>query len=175
MNCEPTTVEPDNIEQRGAAVSTAIIVILIAVIPIGASGVLGIVLILRGCRAGRPYASCGNTACRYDLSGTIGHADRCPECGSGFAAVGINPPSKPRNMAMIVTGLAMVVAPFVLGTGVVSMVIARNRAVMAQQTIIMPLPNPSPPAAALTFPNQVPQTPPDGESADTDNLSSQGL
>ena len=36
------------------------------------------------------HPACG--ACNYDVTGIIGSAMRCPECGAEFAQVGIVPP-----------------------------------------------------------------------------------
>ena len=132
--------------------SVVLLAILAAAVPIGAMAVVGIIAITRGMQGGCPYPSCGNARCRYDLSGSIGHADRCPECGCAFAEVGIRPPTRSRNIAAVVTGVALIIAPFLLGSGIITMLLARYEATRAQQTIVVPMPN--------VLPQQPPPVPP---------------
>jgi flagellar basal body-associated protein FliL len=47
-------------------------------------------------RARNPFLRPGHPACgscQYDVTGILGTSDRCPECGSEFALVGIIPPN----------------------------------------------------------------------------------
>ena len=67
---------------------------------------IGVVLIVKSRRAGLPYPACGK--CTYDLTGSIHHAERCPECGCAFADVPIRYPSAQRRPMMIVAGLALI-------------------------------------------------------------------
>ena len=119
----------------------------IAVIMVLAAFFVGLasLLLARGLRTGLPYPSCGNPRCRYDLTGSIGCADRCPECGSRFAEVGITPVGRGRNRALIVAGLAVILFPVVIGLAVsfVMMHQARLEAIRAQaarQAAIQTLP-----------------------------------
>ncbi len=68
--------------------------------------VVGILLVGLS-RRGLGYPACGG--CMYDLSGSIGVATRCPECGEDFANVGIVPPKGRRNRIMVWTGVVLIV------------------------------------------------------------------
>lgn len=113
-----------------------LIPLLLTVLPI----VVGIIMIVVARRHRRAYPSCG--ACRYDLSGSIGTAIRCPECGAAFADVGVLPPSRMTDRRpLFVTGIILVVFPLLCGgSGVIVSYIsyvdaqqARARAATAQQ------------------------------------------
>ena len=74
------------------------------VVPLG----VGIWLIVRGFRGGPAFPSCGK--CGYDVTGTIGSATRCPECGTQFAEAGIIKPRGKQRPLMTIGGLVLIVA-----------------------------------------------------------------
>ena len=112
--------------------------------------VVGAVLVFRSIRHGRAYPRCGG--CGYDLSGSLtddaaGRTSyRCPECGSGFASVGIIPPGPHRRPALTIVGLALILSSVGLGLGLVAE--TRHRA-SAQQVIIQIPPPPQAPRRLL--------------------------
>lgn len=65
----------------------------------------------------RAYPSCGR--CAYDVSGSIGNVDRCPECGASFLEVGVRPPGRApiqrRTMLIVVMVLTVVAGGMFLG------------------------------------------------------------
>ncbi len=69
---------------------------------------VGTWLALRGLRGGPDFPSCGK--CRYDVTGSIGSATRCPECGSPFAEVGIVRPRGRHRPLLTIGGLILVVS-----------------------------------------------------------------
>ncbi len=101
-------------------------------VPLG----LGIWLVVRGLRGGPAFPSCGK--CGYDVTGTIGSATRCPECGSPFAEVGIVRPGGKQRPLMAVGGLILIVlAVGCLGTSLSGLMAlkarqAQSRAISAQ-------------------------------------------
>ncbi len=110
--------------------------ILLVMLPFAVLLVCGVVLIVLSRRRGPSFPSCGQ--CGYDLSGTIGSAARCPECGVDFAEAGIVPSGGPRRTGMFVTGIVMsMIAIGCMGTGAVSSVISYKRAQAARQQAIM--------------------------------------
>ena len=58
---------------------------VILVFAFNAIAVIALVRWLRASRRGHP--ACGQ--CGYDVTGSIGTAVRCPECGAAFAEVGL--------------------------------------------------------------------------------------
>lgn len=79
-----------------------VLVLIFVLLPL----VAGILLVGLS-RRGLGYPACGG--CMYDLSGSIGVATRCPECGKDFANVGIVPPKGRRNRIMVWTGVVLIV------------------------------------------------------------------
>lgn len=98
----------------------AMLGLLTMVLVIAVIAVAGVILIVFSRRGRRPYPSCGK--CRYDVSGSIGTVDRCPECGQAFAEVGIMAPGGgKRAMALGATGVVLVViAVGCMGTSIVA-------------------------------------------------------
>ncbi|MHC5024553.1 MAG: hypothetical protein ACYTGG_11720 [Planctomycetota bacterium] len=102
----------------------------------------GVVLIVVARRARRQFPSCG--ACRYDLTGTIGEATRCPECGAEFVRVGILPPRRTSRPVTMTVGVVLIIAPLTcvglwVATAAVGAAAAersRAAAVQAQQQAI---------------------------------------
>ena len=86
-----------------------------------AGGVLGIVLIVMSRAGGRGagYPACGS--CGYDVTGTLKtNVDRCPECGSSLAEVGVRPPGpQPGRKPMLITGIALIAIMLTCVGGVV--------------------------------------------------------
>ncbi|MHC4990684.1 MAG: hypothetical protein ACYTGC_06850 [Planctomycetota bacterium] len=97
-----------------------------------AMGIIAVAVALRG---GRPYPSCGR--CGYDLSGSIGQATRCPECGNEFAAVGILPPRRhPRAAGLVAGGLVMMLLALgCLGSGTLSFRVQQRARIARQQAL----------------------------------------
>ena len=85
-----------------------VLVLIFVLLPL----VAGILLVGLS-RRGLGYPACGG--CKYDLSGSIGVATRCPECGADFANVGIVPPKGRRNRIMVWTGRIDCLGPLVRG------------------------------------------------------------
>lgn len=125
-----------------------------------ALGLVLVAVILRGVGTGLSYPSCGNRICRYDLTGSIGCTDRCPECGSRFAEVGITPFGRRRASPLILIALAALVVPMILGL-VVSAVLALRaqqqaetaRAAAVQALTTVPLRQPINPPVTGSSPN----------------------
>ncbi|MHC4910355.1 MAG: hypothetical protein ACYTF9_11590 [Planctomycetota bacterium] len=88
--------------------------------------VAGGILMVRSRLGVSSFPSCGR--CRYDVTGSIGMAERCPECGAAFAEVGIRPPRRSRG-SLMAAGVGMVACSFVM---MVSLVIAAGLATRAQ-------------------------------------------
>ena len=94
----------------------ALLSIVVVVVPLSLLGV-GIWLVLRELRGGAAFPACGK--CGYDVTGSIGSAIRCPECGCAFAEVGIHKPSGRHRPALIVVSVVLIVASVgCLGTGI---------------------------------------------------------
>ena len=79
--------------------------VLVVVAPL----IIGVLLIVKSKGRGPSYPACGG--CGYDVSGTVGNAARCPECGKDFVVVGIVPPVGKRNRGMLLTGVAVLLIP----------------------------------------------------------------
>ena len=88
------------------------------------------------------HPACGR--CGYDVTATVGHSDRCPECGALFIEVGIVPPAGPtaeRRATSKVVVVVLVVATLlssILALGGIfaaraSVASARAQALAAQQ------------------------------------------
>lgn len=69
----------------------------------------GIALIIKSRGRGLGFPSCGG--CQYNLTGTIGAASRCPECGAEFVNVGIVPPNSQRNRPLFWIGVSLLLVP----------------------------------------------------------------
>ena len=67
-----------------------------------------VALLVYARRPRRSYPACGH--CRYDVTGTLGTALRCPECGMDFAQVGILPPQQgnARVHHVVIAGIIMI-------------------------------------------------------------------
>lgn len=106
-----------------------VLVLIFVLLPL----VAGILLVGLSRRGGLGYPACGG--CKYDLSGSIGVATRCPECGEDFANVGIVPPKGRRNRIMVWTGVVLLIIPLTwLGVGLASAFLTYPRAVPARQS-----------------------------------------
>ena len=104
---------------------------IIVLIPIAA----GILLVGLSRRGGLGFPACGR--CGYDLSGSIGVATRCPECGGDFANVGIVPPKGRRNRIMVWAGAALIVIPLTCaGVGLASAFVAYQQAAQARSAAV---------------------------------------
>ncbi len=107
-----------------------VLVLIFVLLPLAA----GILLVGLSRRGGLGYPACGG--CKYDLSGSIGVATRCPECGADFANVGIVPPKGRRNRIMVWTGVVLIVVPLTcVGMSVATVLLSLPRAVPAQQSV----------------------------------------
>jgi len=99
----------------------------------------GIALIIKSRSKGLGFPSCG--ACQYDLTGTIGTAARCPECGAEFIKVGIVPPTSQRSRSLFWVGVSLLAVPLTCVGLTLAMALvrgyqatsARQAATMAQQ------------------------------------------
>ena len=106
--------------------------LLILLIPL----VLGIILIVKSKPRGRSYPACGR--CHYDLSGSVGVAARCPECGADFLEAGIIPPGGRRNPTMVGVGIVLLLIPITCaGTLAVTATMAYQRRSVANQRAAM--------------------------------------
>jgi hypothetical protein len=83
--------------------------IIVVVVPLLViCGVVGAMLLATSARRGHAHAQCGN--CRYDLVGSVGVVDRCPECGSRFLDAGIIPPAGRQRPILAVLGAVLLLA-----------------------------------------------------------------
>jgi hypothetical protein len=90
---------------------------------------------LRGLRGGPDFPSCGK--CRYDVTGSIGSATRCPECGSPFAEVGIVRPRGGHRPLLLIGGLVLVVAAVgCLGTSLSGLMAFKAQQARSQAAMI---------------------------------------
>src|SRR5688572_11413821 len=71
--------------------------------------IVGIVLIVKSRRPGVGHPACG--ACHYDVTGTVGSASRCPECGADLLSVGVLAPRGHRNRLMLWFGIVLLGIP----------------------------------------------------------------
>lgn len=167
------------------AFGQALVVLLFFVVPLA----IGLMVLRRSRGVNRPNPMCGR--CGYDVTGTIGQAARCPECGSEFAQVGILPVAARRNPVMLFLGVALLGFPLTCGGGMLALHAARSSRMAATAPIPAPRPVPiggnggvgvmiSPPrpvppptsvqppvapsVAAATRPFEPPETPPAPES-----------
>lgn len=109
--------------------ATGFIFLLLVPLPL----VAGIVLIILSRKRSKGYPACGQ--CGYNVTGSIGNAVRCPECGSDFAHVGITPAVSRRNNAVLLLGVALIAVPLTcVGIGVL---IARLEAQQQQRQAVM--------------------------------------
>jgi hypothetical protein len=101
------------------------------VLPLG----VGTWLAWRGLRGGPDFPSCGK--CRYDVTGSIGSATRCPECGAPFAEVGILRPRGRHRPLLVLGGLVLVVAAVgCLGTSLSGLMAWRAQQARSQAAMI---------------------------------------
>ncbi len=101
------------------------------VVPVG----VGIWLVVRGFRGGPTFPSCGK--CGYDVTGTIGSATRCPECGSPFAEVGIVAPRGKQRPLMTIGGLVLIVGAMgCLGTSLSGLMALKAQQAQARAAMI---------------------------------------
>ena len=65
--------------------------VLIVFLPLAAFIAIGVALAMTGGRPRlrRAYPSCGR--CRFNLAGTLGQSDTCPECGTSIGVAGVCP------------------------------------------------------------------------------------
>ncbi len=115
------------------SIAGILLIALFIVVPAG----VGVMLIWGSRRRGAPYPTCGK--CAYDLSGTIGAATRCPECGSEFAEVGIVPPRGRRKPTLLWSGVGLVAVALTFGTMImmsVFMAVRAARAAAFQQQLL---------------------------------------
>jgi hypothetical protein len=82
-----------------------LMLVLFVVLPL----IAGAWLIVASRKKGLGFPACGG--CQYDLSGTIGAATRCPECGAEFAVVGILAPGGARNRKLLWSGIVVLMIP----------------------------------------------------------------
>lgn len=79
----------------------------------GAASAIGAVLLnSRRLRRSRGYPACGR--CRYDVTGTLGRSERCPECGSLLAEVGVIPRHGHIGAADCVNGAMLMTLPLLI-------------------------------------------------------------
>ena len=83
------------------------VLLLLAPILLGMIGlvVIGSTFMMTSRRRLPTYPSCGG--CGYDLSGSLGRATTCPECGSPFTTTGIRPAGTGKMPARFLVGAAM--------------------------------------------------------------------
>ncbi len=119
----------------------------------------GILLVVKAKSPSHAFPACGR--CSYDLTASIGKVDRCPECGSAFAEVGILPPAGRRSAVKTVVGVVLLLAgliPFLLIVSGLFMGLAASRAagqrIAAQQAAAQ-----AAQAAAATQPATAPTAP----------------
>ncbi len=64
---------------------------LIVFLAVAAAIAIGVALAMTGggLRSRRAYPSCGR--CRFNLAGTLGQSDTCPECGTSIGVAGVCP------------------------------------------------------------------------------------
>lgn len=102
--------------------------LFVVLVPLVAGGLL----IAYSRKRGEKYPSCGG--CGYDVTGTVGAATRCPECGQHFVAVGIVPPGGRRNKVMMWIGVAVLFIPVTcVGFGMVLSVFSAQRMAASQK------------------------------------------
>jgi hypothetical protein len=70
---------------------------LIVFLPVAAIVAVGAALAMTGGgpRSRRDYPSCGR--CRFNLAGTLGQSDTCPECGTSIGVAGVCPVRSKRS------------------------------------------------------------------------------
>ncbi len=137
------------------AMMISILFLVFLIVPL----VIGIVLIFASRRGRLNYPACGK--CQYNLSGSVGTTDRCPECGALFTQAGILPPDRTRRPALMWVGVAFIAVPLTcVGFWVLLATIASARmqssAVQARQAAV----------ANQLAAQQAAQTPPQPAPAD---------
>lgn len=126
-----------------AAASVSIIGLLVMVLVVVAPLIIGVLLIVKSKGRGPSYPACGG--CGYDVTGTVGNAARCPECGKDFVVVGIVPPVGKRNRGMLLAGVAVLLIPlmcvgggfFIAFLRIQTAVQSQKAAVIAQQQAVV--------------------------------------
>src|SRR5688572_1857227 len=109
------------------AMSFLIMIVFLVVPLIG-----GIVLIVKSRRRGLGYPACGT--CHYNVTGTVGNATRCPECGADLLTVGVLAPQGQRNTLMLWFGIVLLAIPLsCAGLNAVAFLIAAPSVRRAQQ------------------------------------------
>ncbi len=78
-----------------------IVFFVVAQIIVGAS-----LMAINAGKRRRPFPSCGG--CGYDLTGSLGTAASCPECGASLEVAGIRPIDDGKTLAAFVMGALMV-------------------------------------------------------------------
>lgn len=70
----------------------------------------GIILIVKSRKKKTEFPTCGG--CGYDLTGSTGATELCPECGGQFTVVGILPPEPGgRRVGMLALGIVLIILP----------------------------------------------------------------
>lgn len=112
------------------------VLILLAVVGLMVP-LVGIVLLVKGCRrsGGLGFPACGH--CQYDVSATIGTSSTCPECGQDLGSSGVMSPEGKRSTGLIVAGaLVLLVSLGCLGPLLLSIMLpALTKARNVAQTI----------------------------------------
>ena len=98
----------------------AVVLVLIVYLPIVALIVLFVTLIVTGRAPRRNYPSCGR--CGFDLTGTLGTSDTCPECGTSIGIAGVCPIRSGRRrstgtLGLIVALISVIVFWFMIFAG----------------------------------------------------------
>lgn len=133
--------------------------------------IAGIALILTARTRGKGHPACGR--CGYDVTGSIGTVNRCPECGGTFTEVGVLPAGARRSRPMFWGGVMLLLFPllnFGLFLGIPAVlsyrqltanqqaVVAQQIAVAQQQALIQAQASQQ---AVPNQPQQQPNTPPE--------------
>jgi len=106
------------------------VVLLIAFVI--APAVAGIWLIVVSRKRGLGFPGCGR--CKYDLSGTLGTAARCPECGADIKEVGVHAALTQRRTGALVAGIGLLCVPLLcIGAGIISAYATRSQLTQARQ------------------------------------------
>jgi hypothetical protein len=92
---------------EGLVVSLVIIVFLPVAAVIGVAVVLATVWTEPG-RTRCDYPSCGR--CHFNLSGSLGKTDTCPECGTSIGVAGVCPIRSGRRASSLPAGIIIALA-----------------------------------------------------------------
>ena len=85
------------------------LVLILLLVPACLMLAFGFILTLRSKKHGLGYPACGG--CSYDLTGSMGSATRCPECGASLADVGVLPAQTSRSKGMFLVGVLLMILP----------------------------------------------------------------